>query len=184
MLNLLKKLQTASRLPVVACRVNGLGLILMCLGISGISSGIAALDSFREPILSDTQEGYSADPRYYISELLSMVSLKKKVATKLTDIDKSSIGPALRCSCKYCTGIYSGTPLTQRNMKLHFLLRRKQELEEIKNIPEKERMAYIETRVDAAIKYAKTLSNEGIEVGDFSQLNTWKSLVQQFIKKS
>jgi len=69
-------------------------------------------------------------------------------------------------------------------MKLHFLLRRKQELEEIKNIPEKERMAYIETRVDAAIKYAKTLSNEGIEVGDFSQLNTWKSLVQQFIKKS
>jgi serine/threonine-protein kinase len=182
--DLLKKLQTASRLPVVACRVNGLGLILMCLGISGISSGIAALDSFREPILSDTQEGYSADPRYYISELLSMVSLKKKVATKLTDIDKSSIGPALRCSCKYCTGIYSGTPLTQRNMKLHFLLRRKQELEEIKNIPEKERMAYIETRVDAAIKYAKTLSNEGIEVGDFSQLNTWKSLVQQFIKKS
>ena len=69
-------------------------------------------------------------------------------------------------------------------MKLHFLLRRKKELEEIKNIPEKERMAYIETRVDAAIKYAKTLSNEGIEVGDFSQLNTWKSLVQQFIKKS
>lgn len=182
--DLLKKLQTASRLPVVACRVNGLGLILMCLGISGISSGIAALDSFREPILSDTQEGYSADPRYYISELLSMVSLKKKVATKLTDIDKSSIGPALRCTCKYCTGIYSGTPLTQRNMKLHFLLRRKKELEEIKNIPEKERMAYIETRVDAAIKYAKTLSNEGIEVGDFSQLNTWKSLVQQFIKKS
>ena len=121
--DLLKKLQTASRLPVVACRVNGLGLILMCLGISGISSGIAALDSFREPILSDTQEGYSADPRYYISELLSMVSPKKKVATKLTDIDKSSIGPALRCSCKYCTGIYSGTPLTQRNMKLHFLLR-------------------------------------------------------------
>lgn len=182
--DLLKKLQLASKVPVIACRVNGVGLILMCLGISGISSGIAALDSFREQILSDTQEGYSADPRYYIPELLSMVSLKKKIATKLTDIDRSSIGPALRCSCKYCTGIYSGTLLTQRNMKLHFLLRRKQELEEIKNIPAKDRIIYIQTKVDAAIKYAKTLSNEGIKVSDFSQLNTWKSLIQQFIKRS
>ena len=182
--DLLKKLQTASGLPVVACRVNGLGLILMCLGVSGISCGIAALDTFRELILSDTQEGYSADPRYYIPELLSMVSLKKKVATKLMDIDKSSIGATLRCPCKYCTGIYSGTPLTQRNMKLHFLQRRKQELEEIKNIPTNDRMAYIDAKIDAAIKYAKTLSNEGIEVGDFSQLNIWKSLIQQFLKRS
>jgi serine/threonine-protein kinase len=64
--DLLKKLQVASGAPVIACRVNGLGLVLMCLGISGISSGIAALDNFRESILSDTQEGYAADPRYYI----------------------------------------------------------------------------------------------------------------------
>ena len=182
--DLLKKLQVASGVPVVACRVNGLGLILICLGISGISSGIAALDNFRELILSDTQEGYSSDPRYYIPELLSMVSLKKKVATKLTDISKSSIGSELKCSCKYCIGIYSGTPLTQRNMKLHFLQRRKQELEEIKTIPIKERLVYIEKKVDMAIKYAKTLSNEGIKVGDFSQLNTWQGLIQQFLKRS
>ena len=182
--DLLKKLQISTNLPVVACRVNSLGLVLMCLGISGFSSGIAALDSFKEPILSDTQEGYAADPRYYIPELLSMVSLKKKVATKLTDIDKSSIGPSLRCSCKYCTGIHSGTPLTSRNMKLHFLLRRRQELEEIKNIPTEGRMSYVEAKINMAIKYAKTLSNEGIEVGDFSQLNTWKGLIEQFIKKS
>lgn len=181
--DLLKKLQTASGVPVIACRVSGLGLILMCIGVSGISSGVAALDNFRELILSDTQEGYSADPRYYIPELLSMVSLKKKVATKLTDIAKSSIGSELKCSCKYCTGIYSGTPLTQRNMKLHFLQRRKQELEEIKATPVKDRLVYIEKKVDMAIKYAKTLSNEGINVGDFSQLTTWKSLIQQFLKR-
>lgn len=182
--DLLKKLQAASGVPVVACRVNGLGLILLCLGVSGISSGIAALDNFREMILSDTQEGYSADPRYYIPELLSMVSLKKKVATKLTDIAKSSVGSELKCACKYCAGIYSGAPLTQKNMKLHFLQRRKQELEEIKVVPAGDRLAYINNKVDNAIKYAKTLSNEGIEVGDFSQLNTWKNLIQQFLKRS
>ena len=182
--DLLKKLQTASGVPVVACRVNGLGLILMCLGISGISCGIAALDNFRELILSDIQEGYSADPRYYIPELLSMVSLKKKVATKLTDIAKSSVGSALKCTCKYCEGIYSGTPLTQRNMKLHFLQRRKQELEEIAAVSLQDRLAYIEKKIDTAIKYAKTLSNEGKEVGDFSHLITWRNLVQQFLKRS
>ncbi len=182
--DLLKKLQTASDVPVVACRVNGLGLILLCIGISGISSGVAALDNFKEAILSDTQEGYGADPRYYVPELLSMISLKKRVATKLLDIDKSSIGSELRCSCKYCTGIYSGTPLTARNIKLHFLQRRKEEMEEIKAIPAKDRLAYIDKKIDLAIKYAKALSNEKIEVGDFSQLHVWKSLIQQFLKRS
>lgn len=54
--DLLRQLQAASSVPVVACRVNGLGLILLSLGISGISSGIAALDNFKEAILSDTTE--------------------------------------------------------------------------------------------------------------------------------
>lgn len=182
--DLSKKLQTASAAPVVACRINGLGLILICLGISGISSGIAVLDNFREPILSDAQEGYSNDPRYYIPELLSMITLKKKVATKLTDIAKSSIANELKCNCKYCRGIYSGTPLTQRNMKLHFLTRRKQELEEIKKIPYDKRINYIEEKVNLAMKYARTLSNEGIEVGDFSHLTTWKGLIENFKKKN
>lgn len=182
--DLLNKLQTAANAPVIACRVNALGLILMCLGVSGMSSGVAALDSFRELILSDTQEGYSTDSRYYIPELLSMISLKKNVATKLLDIAKSSIGSELKCPCKYCEGIYSGTPLTQRNMKLHFLFRRKQELEEIKILSAEDRLIYINKKIDLAIGYAKTLSNERIEVGDFSQLNIWKNLIQHFMKKS
>jgi len=180
--DLLKKLQKSSSTPVVACRVNGLGLILLSLGISGISSGIASLDNFREAILSDTQEGYAADPRYYISELLSMISLKKKVTTKLTDIAKSSIGAALQCHCTYCNGLTSGQ-LTQHNLKLHFLLRRKQEIEEIKSVSEPERLSFIETKIDKALEYARTLSKEGIEVADLSHLKTWKALILQFKKK-
>lgn len=181
--DLLRQLQAASSVPVVACRVNGLGLILLSLGISGISSGIAALDNFKEAILSDTTEGYSADPRYYVSELLSMISLKKKVTTKLTDIFKSSIGSKLRCKCKYCEDVESGT-LTQRNMKLHFLQRRKEEIEELISIAPQNRLAYIERKVEEAFEYSKVLSKEGIEVADFSHLNTWRSLIQQFKKKS
>ncbi len=181
--DLLRKLQISSSVPVVACRVNGLGLILLSLGISGISSGIASLDNFKESILSDTQEGYSADPRYYISELLSFVSLKKGVTTKLADISKSSIGKELQCSCKYCAGVTSGA-LTSRNMKLHFLSRRIAEINEIASINEADRLSFIEMRVDKAVSYTKTLSSEGIEVGDFSHLNVWRSLIQQFKKRS
>lgn len=181
--DLLKKLQTSSSVPVIACRVNGLGLILISLGISGISSGIASLDNFRESILSDTQEGYSADPRYYVPELLSMITLKKGVTTKLTDIAQSSIGSKLHCSCKYCVAISSGA-LTQRNMKLHFLQRRGEEITKIASLKPEDRLSYMENRVDEAIGFSKTLTSERIDVGDFGHLQTWRNLIQQFIKRS
>ncbi|MGI8420012.1 MAG: serine/threonine-protein kinase [Candidatus Levyibacteriota bacterium] len=180
--DLLMKLQTASSVPVVACRVNGFGLLLLSLGISGISSGISSLDNFRESILSDTQEGYSSDPRYYIPELMSMVTLKKGVTTKLTDIAKSSIGQYLKCSCQYCKAADTGS-LTNRNMKLHFLTRRRNEITDIAKLDEHERITFIEKRVDTAISYSKTLASERIEVGDFSHLLIWRSLIQQFKKK-
>lgn len=181
--DLLLKLQSHSSVPVVACRVNGFGLILLSLGLSGISSGIGSLDSFRESILSDAQEGYAADPRYYIPELMSMVSLKKRVTTKLTDIAKSSIGQQLKCTCQYCDGIESGT-ISQQNMKLHFLKRRQDEIQEIAATEQKERLAFIEGKINRAIDYRRTLSNEHVDVGDFSHLDTWRSLVQQFKRQS
>lgn len=182
--DLLRKLQTASQVPVIACRVNGLGLVLMCLGISGISSGISALDSFQESLLCDAKKDYGPEPRYYIPELMSLVSLEKRVTTKLIDIDNSSIGADLRCSCKYCAGIHSGTPLTQNNLKLHFLQRRKQEIEEIKNLPMANRVDYIDNKIDRAMEYSKVLSREGIKVGDFSHLHTWKDLVRNVVSKT
>ena len=181
--DLLLKLQSNSSVPVVACRVNGFGLILLSLGLSGICSGIGSLDSFRESILSDTQEGYSADPRYYIPELMSMVLLKKRVTTKLTDLAKSSVGQYLKCDCPYCDGVESGT-ISQQNMKLHFLKRRKDEVAEIANIQPDKRLDFIETKILQAIKFRKVLASEHVDVGDFSHLDTWYSLIQQFKKQS
>ncbi|HRN70156.1 MAG TPA: serine/threonine-protein kinase, partial [Candidatus Woesebacteria bacterium] len=180
--DLLRQLQQNSSSPVVACRVNGFGLVMLCLGLAGISSGIGSLDSFKESILSDTQEGYSTDPRYYIPELLSMVTLKKRVTTKLTDIAKSSIGEKLKCSCPYCVGIDSGS-ISLQNIKLHFLYRRKQEIDTIASLNDEEKLSYIESIVEKAIQFRKTLSRERVEVGEFSHLDTWYSLIQQFKKQ-
>lgn len=179
--DLLKKLQFNSLSPVVACRVNGLGLILLSLGLAGISSGIGSLDSFRESILSDAQEGYSPDPRYYVSGLMSMVSLKKRVTTKLIDIAKSSIGEQLKCNCPYCAGIEQGI-ISLQNMKLHFLKKRKAEVEEIASLKQEDRLALIESKVVSAISYKRILVKEGVEIGDFSHLDTWYSFIQQFKK--
>ena len=180
--DLLLKLQFYTSSPVVACRVDGFGLILMCLGLSGICSGIGSLDSFRESILSDTQEGYSADPRYYIPGLLSMVYLQNRVTTKLIDIANSSIGKELRCSCPYCTGIDSGS-ISQQNIKLHFLKSRKEEIIKISSLEPNKRLAFIESKVEEAINYRKILSRERVEVGNFSHLRTWYELIQQFKKR-
>ena len=180
--DLLKKLQDSSLVPVVACRVNGFGLILLGLGISGISSGIGSLDNFKESILSDTTEGYAPDPRYYIPELLSMVTLKKRITTKLIDIHRSTIGSNLRCSCSHCNAIDTGV-LSLQDMKLHFLKRRKDEIEEINAINQNDRLKFIYERINTAIHYTKTLSREGIELGDFSHLNIWKNLVEHFLKQ-
>lgn len=181
--DLLRKLQASAGKPVVGCRVSSLGLILLSIGVSGFSSGIASLDNFKESILSDTTEGYSADSRYYIPQMLSMVSLPKRVTTKLLDIDRSSIGAGLRCACPYCTTLPSG-PITQKNMKLHFLHVRKQEIAELEALAPADRLDLMEKKVEQAFAYSKTLSNEGVKVGDFSHLATWRSLIQQFKKSS
>lgn len=178
--DLLKKLQDAANVPVVAARVNGLGMILLALGISGISSGISGLDSFSESLLSDTNDGYVTDPRYYIPELMSMISLKKGITTKLKDVNDSSVGSILKCSCPYCN-YDDGTVISSANLKMHFLKRRLDEINELESIEPKKRIAFIEERINRAIEYQKTLSHEGIKISSsFAHLNTWKALVEKF----
>lgn len=178
--DLLKKLQTFSNTPVVACRVNGFGLILLAFGISGISSGFASLDNFKESILSDTQDGYANDPRYYIPELLSLISFKKGIPTKLSDLAKSSIANEVLCKCPYCANIES---LSLHNIKMHFLVRRNEELQELQKTAPAERLDYTEEKVAKAIEYEKILNKEGIKIAnDFSHLSVWKGLIEEFKK--
>lgn len=178
--DLLRKLQTFSSVPVVACRVNGFGLILLALGISGISSGFASLDNFRESILSDTQDGYTSDPRYYIPELLTLISFKKGVPTKLTDIARSSIAKELACKCPYCANIQT---LSLHNIKMHFIVRRNAEIVELEKIDSTNRLDYIDEKIIKAIEYVKVLNKEGIKIAsDFSHLTTWKGLIEEFKK--
>lgn len=181
--DLLKKLQDSAGVPVVAARVNGLGLVLLAIGVSGISSGISGLDSFGENLLSDVKViDYSIEPRYYIPELMTMISLKKGITTKLKDIKKSSIASELKCKCPYCKDD-DGDTLSIANIKMHFLLRRSHEIKEIASLSPTERLDYIEAKINKALLYQKTLQKEGIKISsNFSHLDVWKNLVEKFKK--
>jgi hypothetical protein len=183
--DLLKKLQDSSGVPVIAARVNGLGLVLLAIGIAGISSGIAGLDSFKESLLSDMREtDFGVEPRYYIPELMTMVSLKGGITTKLKDIAKSSIAKELKCRCTYCSGA-GGETLSVASIKMHFLLRRHYEVKELEAVSSGKRLDFIENKINKAIQYQKILQKEGIKIAnDFSHLNTWKTLVEKFKKIS
>lgn len=180
--DLLLTLQESSHAPVVASRVNGMGLVLAAFGLSGTSSGAASLDSFREEILSDKSEGYTNDPRYYIPELLSMISLSKGTDTKIKAIQGTSIASELKCSCKYCASINSGA-VVHSDVKKHHLLRRTQELAEIAKLSEDERKQYIVKRIDDAINFENTLKRESVKLGDMSELVTLRDLVAQLMKR-
>ena len=173
-------------MPVVAARVNGLGLILLAAGISGISSGVAGLDSFREDILSSmTEIDYAVEPRYYIPELMTMIQLKGGITTKLKALSESSLAKTLKCRWPYCTKVTEEDNMPLANIKLHFLLRRFHEIKELESIKPEGRLAFVEDRVEKAILYQKTLAKEGIKItNSFSHLDTWKSLIEQLKKKS
>lgn len=180
--DLLLTLQDSSKAPVVASRVNGIGLILVAFGLSGISAGAAGLDSFRQEILSDKSEGYTNDPRYYIPELLSMISLPKGTDTKIKAIQGTSLASQLKCSCKFCVSINSGS-VVHSDVKKHYLYRRNAELDELLKLDANDRKAYIQKRVNDALEYENTLKREGVKLGDLSELTTLRDLVVELNKR-
>lgn len=180
--DLLLTLQSSSGAPVVASRVNGLGLVLVAFGLSGTSSGAASLDSFREEILSDTQEGYTNDPRYYIPELMSMVSLPKKSDAKIKDIKRTSIGKDLECSCTYCNSLNAGT-VVPSDVKLHHLFRKKQELDEMSGLNSDQKIELITNKINTAINFEATLKKEGVKLGNMPEIQTLRDLVVELKKR-
>lgn len=181
--DLLLTLQSSSGRPVVASRVNGIGLVLMAFGLNGVSSGAASLDNFKEEILSDKNEGYANDPRYYVSELLSMISLTKGTDTKIKAIKNTSLSNVLMCNCKYCEAVNSGS-VVHSDIKMHFLLKRDLEIRELSLLTtERERQEWISNKVNNALDYESTLKKEGVKLGSMTELSTLRDLIVELKKR-
>lgn len=113
----LLKLQSSSGRPVIAGRLNSLGLGLISLGIAGFSSGAARFESFSEDLHKEPSEAFNLYERYYFPQLLGTVSVERRRPTRLHQVSQV-LGA---CKCQFCNGKSATEVIASQNNKLHFL---------------------------------------------------------------
>ncbi|MDG2448612.1 MAG: serine/threonine-protein kinase [Saprospiraceae bacterium] len=175
----LRELQQNTKRPVIAGRLNTLGLGLLAAGISGFSSGTARFESFYEDLYKEETEGaFNMYERYYVKELMGTIPISKKNPVKLQNIFKE-LGT---CYCQYCVGKTHIEIIKAPNNKIHFLERIHEEVAYLRFIPENDRISYFINRVKAAKdNYAKL--PDTFKKEDYAHLDRWEEVFVQLNKE-
>jgi len=173
----LTQLQDVTKKPVIAGRVNTIGLGLICAGISGYSSGTSRFDSFYEGLYKEEPDAYNMYERFYIPDLLGIIAISRKSPVKLKTIfDKLGY-----CGCYYCNGKNYTEIISASNNKLHFLEMIHSEINSIKLIEESDRISYFISRIDKAISNYKAIP-EVFKPNDYNYLKNWKEVFEELNK--
>lgn len=165
----LLKLQKFTSRPVIAGRINCLGLGLISLGLAGYSSGAARFESFSEDLHKDSSRGYNLYERYYFPKLLGTISIERKLPTRLNLITQT-LGS---CDCIYCKGKFAQDVIAAQNNKLHFLHSIYSEIEYMKKLVDKK--SYFLQRIDEAISNYQKLQ-QVFKKEDYKHLYVWKEV--------
>jgi len=168
----LLRLQRFTGRPVIAGRLNSLGLGLISLGLAGFSSGAARFESFSEDLHKEAAAGFNLYERYYFPELLGTVSIEKKKPTRLNQI--SSVLGA--CECLYCKNKSAEDVINAQNNKLHYLYTVTKEVEEIKNVTDKR--SYFLNRIDQAVFNYQKLTAV-YKRDEYKHLFVWKEVFEK-----
>ena len=168
----LLKLQFNTGRPVIAGRLNSLGLGLLSLGLAGFSSGAARFESFSEDLHKEAASGYNLYERYYFPQLLGTIAIERKLPTRLNQITQI-LGA---CKCMYCKGKSAEDVIIAQNNKLHYLQVIHEEIELIKNAVNKR--AYFLKRVDEAIYNYQRLPHV-FKRDDYRHLIVWKEVISK-----
>ncbi len=172
---LLKELQKNTGKPVIAGRVNGLGLGLLCFGVAGYSSGAARFDTFSEDLYKESGPAYNMYEKYYYPQLMKTMAISKKDPARYSLITEK-LGV---CDCKYCNGKSAEQILQSANTKLHFLECMKKEVQTVAKLNEEERKKYFLQRIDEAVNSYSLLVPEVFKPSDYAYLNAWKDVFLQ-----
>lgn len=167
----LLRLQRFTGRPVIAGRLNSLGLGLISLGLAGFSSGAARFESFSEELHKDAGAGYNLYERYYFPELLGTVAIEKKRPTRLNQIS-NILGS---CNCPFCNGKSADDVIKAQNNKLHYLYCLNREVEILKNTPNKHE--YFLKRINEAINNYQRLTAV-YKRDDYKHLYNWKKVFE------
>lgn len=167
----IRKLQHYTGRPVIAGRISSLGLGLLCLGVTGFSSGAARFESFSEELHKDASAPYNLYERYYFPELLGTVPIQRNLPTRLNQIS-NVLGV---CRCEYCIGKTVDEVIKSQSNKLHFLNAIHNEVEMIKNTVNKH--AYFLQRINQAISNYQKLTAV-FKSDEYKHLIVWKEVFE------
>ena len=171
-ISLLRELQSTSGKPVIAGRVSGIGLGLLCAGVTGFTAGTARFETFSEGFYKEEKVSYNMYERYYFPELLKCIPILRK-DPELFELIRNKLG---NCSCRYCNGKDNAEALIAANNKLHFIEVRTAEVEEISALPENERITYFIKRIDAALDNFALLTPSIFKPSEYTHLNSWRDV--------
>lgn len=170
--SLLRELQSTTGKPVIAGRVNGIGLGLLCAGVAGFTAGTSRFETFSEDFYKEEKISYNMYERYYFPELLKCIPILRKDPERF-ELIRNKIGS---CQCRYCNGKNTGETLVSANTKLHFLEIRTSEVAKILALPETERINYFIKRIDSALDNFALLTSSVFKPSEYTHLNSWKEV--------
>jgi len=168
----LAELQKYTQKPVIAGRLDTLGLGLICAGITGFTSGAARFESFYEDLYKAASDAFNMHERYYFPDLLGTIAITRKDPVRLQQI----VNVLGACDCRYCTG----KPIPDvikpsKNTKLHYLELIHEEIDRIVSIDSAERIDYFIGRVNQAIENYRKLPMV-FKPNDYRHLERWKNV--------
>lgn len=168
-ISLLRELQSSTGKPVIAGRVNGFGLGLLCAGVAGFTAGTARFETFSEGLYKEEKTVYNLYEHYYYPQLLKSIAILRKEPGRF-DLISDKLG---LCSCKYCKGKDTAGVLVAANTKLHFLETRVNEVSLIASLSDSEKIDYFINRVNTAIDKYNLLTPGVFKPSEYAFLTSW-----------
>jgi eukaryotic-like serine/threonine-protein kinase len=176
-INTFLELKRVTNRPIIAGRVNALGIGLLAAGFTAYTSGAARFDSFYEGLYKEETEAFNMYERYYFPELLNIIGIERKNPVKHTAI-ANIIG---NCNCRYCINKDVSQIMDSKNNKLHFIESIKIEVEIINNLKAENRIDYFLQRIDKSIlNYARLKTVFKPE--SYQYLLNWKDVFTELKK--
>lgn len=166
---------SAQNKPIILSRVNDFGLGLTSFGVTGISSGLGYIESFKEALLIDEQKGFNIKPNYYIPSLLTSFNEQE-----MKVIFESTSGKKYVCNCPYCKGSTDLNYLfTSSITKGHYLYTKQEQFKVLNQMGKEERYIWFEEKLSQAIVELKNIkkitSSNKIQ---FKHLEVWLDAIK------
>lgn len=174
-ITLLRELQSKTGKPVIAARVNGIGLGLLCAGVAGFTAGAARFETFKEDLYKEEKATFNLYERYYYPMLMKTIPIYRKDPARF-DLIGEKLGA---CTCKYCKSKKPKEVIRSANSKLHFLEMRTQEVAEIVALSTTERINHFIEKIDSALDNYALLTPNVFKQSDYAHLNGWKDVFQR-----